>query len=164
MRNQASKGKFRSGLRWWWVAAGVLVFDHLTKWLAKTYLMAYQPLFILPVFNLTLSYNKGAAFNFLSYGSGWQVWFLGAVAVIVSVCLLVWLWRLSVCEHWTSIALNLIIGGALGNLWDRVTQGQVTDFIQLHLSHFYWPAFNMADTAICVGAAMLFLKTFFNKK
>lgn len=153
-----------SGLYWLWVTALVLSLDYSTKWLAKKYLILYSPLAVLPGFNFALSFNKGAAFSFLKDQSGWQVWFLGAISVAVSISILVWLSRLPRREVWTGIALSLIVGGALGNLLDRILQGQVTDFIQLYVSHFYWPAFNIADSAICIGAAMLFWGSVFKGK
>jgi signal peptidase II len=164
-KEEARQLKFlNNGLRWLWVSVIVLILDHVTKYLAKKYLILYTPLPILPGFNFALSFNKGAAFGFLNHESGWQVWSLGVVAVVVSLGILIWLSRLPKREHWTSIALCLIIGGALGNLWDRIIQGQVTDFIQLYISHFYWPSFNIADSAICIGAVMLFISAFCKKK
>ncbi len=154
---------FASGLYWLWVTVIVLLLDYTTKWLAKKYLILYLPYAVMPGFNFSLSFNKGAAFSFLKDQPGWQVWFLGVVAFFVSVGILVWLSRLSRREAWTSIALSFIVGGALGNLLDRIMQGQVTDFIQLYVSHFYWPAFNIADSAICIGAVMLLGKTVFKK-
>lgn len=147
-----------SGLCWLWVTALVLSLDYGTKWLAKKYLLLYSPVAVLPGFNFALSFNKGAAFSFLKEQAGWQVVFLAAVSVVVSLGMLVWLRRLPRCEAWTGIALSLIVGGALGNLLDRILQGQVTDFIQLYVANFYWPAFNIADSAICVGAMMLLIK------
>lgn len=148
-----------SGLCWLWVTVVVIALDYLTKWVAKKSLTLYSTYVVMPGFNFSLSFNKGAAFGFLRDHSGWQVWFLGAVSVVVSLGILVWLRRLSRHEIWKSIALSLIVGGALGNLLDRIMQGQVTDFIQLYVSHFYWPSFNIADSAICIGAVMLFCKT-----
>ena len=153
-----------SGLCWLWVTALVLSLDYSTKWLAKKYLLLYSPVAVLPGFNFALSFNKGAAFNFLKDQAGWQVWFLGAISVVVSLGILVWLRRLPRREAWMGIALSLIVGGALGNLLDRILQGQVTDFIQLYVYHYYWPAFNLADSAICAGAIMLFFKTRASKK
>jgi signal peptidase II len=150
------KIKLSSGLRWLWVTVIVLLLDRVTKYFAYNYLLAYYPLSVFPGFNLTLSFNKGAAFSFLNSESGWQVWFFGVIAFVVSLGILVWLARLSSRERWVSIALCLIVGGALGNLWDRISYGHVIDFIQLYISHYYWPTFNVADSAICLGAAILF--------
>jgi signal peptidase II len=150
------KLKSTGGLRWLWVAVVVLILDRITKYLAQKYLLAYYALPVIPGFNLTLSFNKGAAFSFLNSASGWQTWFFGVIAFLVSIGILVWLTRLKAGERWVAIALSFIVGGALGNLWDRVSYGQVIDFIQLYVSHYYWPTFNIADSAICIGAAILF--------
>jgi signal peptidase II len=119
---------------------------------------------VTPFFNLTLAYNTGAAFSFLDSAPGWQIWFFGVIALVVSATLLIWLKRLPRQQWWLSIALACIIGGALGNLWDRVSYGHVIDFIQLHAYSFYWPVFNIADSAICLGAMMLVLEALFKRK
>jgi len=153
-----------TGLRWLWVSIIILILDRITKYLAQKYLILYTPVTIIPGFNLDLSFNKGAAFGFLNQESHWQVWLLGIIAFVVSIGIITWLMRLSPHERWMGIALSLITGGALGNLLDRLIQGQVTDFIQLYISRFYWPTFNIADSAICIGAVMLFLHAIFKKK
>lgn len=153
-----------SGLCWLWLSVVVLILDYSTKYFAKLYLNLYSPLAVMPGFNLALSFNKGAAFSFLHQQPGWQVWFLGLISTVVSLAIVIWLRRLSKKDVWMGVALSLIVGGALGNLLDRLTQGQVTDFIQLYVSHFYWPSFNVADSAICVGAVMLFFKTVLDGK
>ncbi|MCD6039548.1 MAG: lipoprotein signal peptidase [Gammaproteobacteria bacterium] len=147
-----------TGLCWLWVAVIVFILDYATKFLAKKYLVVDYAVAVMPGFNLALSFNKGAAFSFLKDQSGWQIWFLGSISIIVSLGILIWLSRLSKRDVWRSIALSLIVGGAVGNLLDRIIQGQVTDFVQLYISHFYWPTFNIADSAICIGAVMLFRK------
>jgi signal peptidase II len=153
-----------SGIRWLWIAIIIFGLDRFTKHLAERYLNAYTELPIIPGFNLTLSYNKGAAFSFLDQAPGWQTWFFGGIAIVVTIGIIVWLSRLTTRDRWVSIALSLVVGGALGNLWDRINYGQVTDFIQLYVSHYYWPVFNVADSAVCVGAFMLFVSTFFKRK
>jgi len=145
----------KSGLRWLWVTIIVVILDRLTKSLAQKYLIAYTALPVWSFFNLTLVYNKGAAFSFLSSASGWQAWLFGGIAIAVTVFILQWLYRLSYQERWVSIALTCIAGGALGNLSDRILYGHVIDFIQLHVGELYWPAFNLADSAICLGVVML---------
>lgn len=152
-----------SGLVWLWVSVVVLVLDRITKKLALTHLIPYTALPVVPGFNLTLSYNKGSAFGFLHYAAGWQVWFFGVIAFIVCIVLLIWLKRISWQVMWTSIALSFIVGGALGNVWDRIQYGHVIDFIQVYVAHFYWPTFNLADSAICVGAIMLAVSTVYKK-
>jgi len=153
----------QSGIRWIWVTAVVIVFDRLTKNFAQEFLSIYNPLHIVPGFNLTLSYNTGAAFSFLDGASGWQIIFFGCIAGIASIAFIIWLSCISWRNYSESIALALIIGGALGNLWDRFLYGQVTDFIQLYVSHFYWPTFNIADSAICIGAVLLICHAWFKK-
>lgn len=152
-----------SGAYWLWIAIVVFGLDRFTKHMAEEYLSAYTALAITPGFNLTLSYNKGAAFSFLDQAPGWQMWFFGIIAFVVSVGIIIWLSRLSSRDRWISIALSLVVGGALGNLWDRISYGHVIDFIQLYVSHFYWPVFNVADSAVCIGAAMMFVSTFFKR-
>ena len=152
-----------SGLRWLWVTVITVLLDRLTKYLAQKYLLAFYALPIVPGFNLTLSFNKGAAFSFLNSASGWQVWFFGGIATVVSAGIIIWLSRLSSRDRLVGIALSLIIGGALGNLWDRISYGHVIDFIQLYIADYYWPTFNIADSAICLGAAFLFGNALFQK-
>ncbi len=152
-----------SGARWLWIAIVVFGLDRLTKYMAQEFLNPYSPLSVTPGFNLMLSYNKGAAFSFLDQAPGWQMWFFGTIAVAVSIAIIIWLTRLSARDRWVSIALSMIVGGALGNLWDRIHYGHVIDFIQWYVADFYWPVFNVADSAVCVGAAMLFVSTFFKK-
>jgi signal peptidase II len=154
----------QTGLRWLWVALVVILIDRLTKVMAQTYLIAYEPKAVMPCFNLTLAYNKGAAFSFLSYAAGWQVWFFGLLALAISTVLLVWLKRLSHHQRWVAIALAMIIGGALGNLWDRISYGHVIDFLEFYVSTWHWPIFNVADSAICVGAGMLVIDAFCSKE
>ncbi|SRR5579883_227060 len=158
------KKKSLSGIYWIWVSVVVFLLDYYSKSLALHTLKEYQPVVITPFFNFTLAYNKGAAFSFLNGASGWQTWFFGTLAVIVSVGILIWMFRNTFKQYWINIALALIIGGALGNLFDRIYYGCVTDFIQVHAGHLYWPVFNLADSAVCVGAVMLILDAFFKKK
>lgn len=141
--------------KWLWVSGLVIVLDQASKAVAGSLLEAYQPVAVLPCFNLTLMYNTGAAFSFLSDASGWQRWFFSIVAVVVSTIIIAWMYRLRPDERWQAAALALILGGALGNLIDRLLLGHVVDFIQLYYDRWYWPAFNIADSAITVGAAML---------
>jgi signal peptidase II len=149
-----------SGWRWLWITAAVLLLDRFSKtWILQSFSL-YETLRVNSFFNLTLAYNKGAAFSFLNSASGWQSWIFGAIAIIISCVLLVWLRRVNYRQWWLSVALNLIIGGALGNLVDRISYNHVIDFLQLHAGPLYWPVFNVADSCICVGAAMLVLDSF----
>jgi signal peptidase II len=115
---------------------------------------------ILPVLNFTLQHNSGAAFSFLSDAGGWQRYFFSAVALLVSLVLVVWLHRLRRDDLLLAVGLGLILGGALGNLWDRVALGYVVDFISVHYRDSYFPAFNIADSAITLGAGCVLLDGF----
>ncbi|MCB1757810.1 MAG: lipoprotein signal peptidase [Gammaproteobacteria bacterium] len=142
----------------------VIALDQASKWLAVAKLELHQPVAVMPSFNFMLAYNEGAAFSFLSEAGGWQRWFFSALALAVSIFLIFWLRRLPATEKWTIVALSLILGGALGNLIDRLAYGYVVDFIQWYYDRFYWPAFNIADSAITVGAVILLASSFFYKE
>lgn len=142
-------------IRWLWLSLLVILLDQSTKQLAEAMLNFAQPVSVLPFFDLTLLYNKGAAFSILSDQSGWQRWFFIVLALVVSLVMLIWLSRLKREEVWQAAALGLIIGGALGNVIDRILFGHVIDFIHLHYAEYYWPAFNVADSAIFVGVAIM---------
>ena len=142
-------------IRWLWLSLLVILLDQSTKQLAEALLNFAQPVSVLPFFDLTLLYNKGAAFSILSDQSGWQRWFFIVLALVVSLVMLIWLSRLKREEVWQAAALGLIIGGALGNVIDRILFGHVIDFIHLHYAEYYWPAFNVADSAIFVGVAIM---------
>lgn len=147
-------------LRWLWLSIAVIVLDQLSKQIAVRMLELHQPVPIIPSLNLTLTYNTGAAFSFLSDAGGWQRWFFAAVTVVVAAIIIVWLWRLKSGQRWLACALALVLGGALGNLWDRVATGAVVDFIDVYYRSWHWPAFNLADSAICVGAVMVLVSVF----
>ncbi|WP_222937560.1 signal peptidase II [Spartinivicinus ruber] len=147
-------------LKWLWVSVLVIIIDQLTKAVAVDVLQFRELVPVLPVFGFTLAYNTGAAFSFLSEAGGWQRWFFSVIAVGVSAFLVLWLKKLKQDEHWQAIALALILGGALGNLYDRVVLGHVVDFLLLHYQDNYFPAFNIADTAISLGAVMLIIDMF----
>ncbi len=146
----------RYGL-WLIMASVVVALDLFTKELAMQYLELYRPNPVFSWLNLTLAHNTGAAFSFLAGGSGWQRWFLSGVAVVIVAVLLVWLWRLPHRARLLPSALALVIGGAIGNLVDRIRFGYVIDFIDVHYAGWHWPAFNLADSAIVVGVVLLLL-------
>jgi len=150
----------RRPLKWLGLSAFVMITDQITKQLVISQLQLYEPVAIMPFLNFTLIYNTGAAFSFLNQAGGWQRWLFVGLTVIVSSLLLVWLYRLSDERRWLACALSLILGGALGNLWDRLSLGYVVDFIDVYYGPWHWPAFNVADAAISVGAVMLLLDTF----
>lgn len=147
-------------LRLLWLSALVVALDQATKLWIMAVFDDYQVVEVLPVFNLTLVYNTGAAFSFLSDAGGWQRWFFIGVAAIVTVVMSVWLAGLRSQERITGVGLALVVGGAVGNLIDRVWLGKVIDFLQLHWHQWYWPAFNLADSAITVGVVLLLFDAF----
>lgn len=153
-------------LPWLWLTALVFVLDQASKFYFEGALNLYQQIVVIPdLFSWTLAYNTGAAFSFLAGQSGWQRWLFALIAIVVSVVLVVWLKRLKPNETWLAIALALVLGGALGNLVDRVLFGHVIDFILVHWQNrWYFPAFNLADSAITVGAIMLVIDMFTSKQ
>jgi len=144
-------------VKWLWVTIAVLLLDQGTKLLADSTMALYEPIVLMPSLALTKAYNTGAAFSFLGEASGWQRWFFSGLAVVVCGVLLAWLRRLSATERRTALALSLILGGAVGNLIDRVIYGHVIDFIDVYYKTWHWPTFNIADSAITLGAALLLL-------
>ncbi|UTA47339.1 signal peptidase II [Simiduia sp. 21SJ11W-1] len=137
-----------------------IVLDQYTKTLASSTLTYGEPVYVTSFLNWTLLHNPGAAFSFLSDQGGWQRWFFTVVAAVVSVVLAVWIARLPHNKLWELSALALVLGGAVGNLIDRVLLGYVVDFISMHYQQHFWPAFNIADSAICAGVAMLIIDMF----
>ena len=165
-RDAAPPGTGRAGFPWlrYALVAAVVVIDQITKVAIDGSLELYQRIPITPFFNITKAYNQGAAFSFLSEAGGWQRWFFTAVSAAVSVMLVVWLQRMTPRERLLGLAVALILGGALGNLIDRVLYGHVVDFIQVYWRDWYFPSFNVADSAISVGAAALIFLTLFDKE
>ena len=138
----------------------VLILDQASKAWVLALFQPYEVVLVLPVFNLTLAFNEGAAFSFLDDAGGWQRWFFIGLTSIISVGLVVWLLRLKPSERLTGFSLALILGGALGNLVDRVRMGKVTDFLDFHWQGWHWPAFNLADSAITLGVVLMLLASF----
>ena len=154
----------KSWVLWWYaLALVVIVLDQYTKSLATQELFYGRPVEVFSWFNLTLQHNTGAAFSFLSDAGGWQRYFFSVVAMLISLVLVVWLSRLPRNQWLLALSLGLILGGALGNLWDRLVLGYVVDFISVHYGGRYFPAFNLADSAITAGAACMLLDSFFHK-
>ena len=149
-----------SGWRFWWLALLVLVADQLTKvWVIQSFSLG-ESIQLLPVFNFTYARNYGAAFSFLGDAGGWQRWLFTLIAVVVSVVLSVWLARLQRPQWKLSLALVLIIAGAIGNLIDRSLYGYVVDFLHVYYQDWHYPVFNIADCAITIGAALLIWDSF----
>ncbi|TRX76128.1 signal peptidase II [Pseudomonas mangiferae] len=153
-------------LGWLWLSALVFVLDQVTKNLVVQHLAYLERIQVIPgYFDWTHIYNTGAAFSFLSDESGWQRWLFALIAIGVSAVLVVWMKRLKHDETWLALALALVLGGALGNLYDRMALGHVVDFVLAHWQNrYYFPAFNLADCGITVGAVMLALDMFRTKK
>ncbi|MFK8051200.1 MAG: signal peptidase II [Halioglobus sp.] len=141
----------------------VVVLDLYTKNLATQELVYGRPVEIFSWFNLTLQHNTGAAFSFLSEAGGWQRYFFSTVATVISAVLVVWIFKLDRQQWLLALSLSLILGGAIGNLWDRLTLGYVVDFISVHYAGKYFPAFNIADSAISIGAVCMLLESFLQK-
>lgn len=151
-----SKWPKPSALSWLALSVIVIALDQVTKAWVRHALVPYAPQAVIPhVLNWTLAFNRGAAFSFLMDASGWQVWLFGGLAVVVCAGLVVWLARTPRRDWRTALPLALIVGGALGNLVDRIWHGQVTDFIQVYWHQWSYPAFNLADSSITVGAVLL---------
>ena len=145
------------------LALVVLVVDFVTKRWVESSLFHGEQIPLTSFFNLVLTYYAGAAFSFLSDAAGWQRWFFSAIAGGASV-LIVYLLRKHAAEKLFCVALSLILGGALGNLWDRITLGHVVDFLDFHAVGYHWPAFNVADSAIFIGAMLLIVDSFRRKE
>lgn len=146
---------------WLWLSVAVVVLDQITKALADTQLVLYEPVPLIPMLNLTLMYNTGAAFSFLSGAGEWARWMFVLLAVVISLVIFRWLRQLEPGENWTAAGLSLILGGAVGNLIDRVSMGYVVDFIDVYYGQWHWPAFNIADSAITVGVVILIVHGLF---
>ncbi|GAP67401.1 signal peptidase II [Mizugakiibacter sediminis] len=145
-----------NALSWLWLSAAVIALDQATKQWVLAALEPYMPHAVIPgLLNWTLAFNTGAAFSFLADAAGWQRWFFVALAVLVSGVLAVWLARTGRRDWRTALPLALVVGGALGNLIDRLRLGHVVDFVQVYWRQWAFPAFNVADSAISVGAVLL---------
>lgn len=142
---------------WFGLAAAVVILDQLAKWWALAALPFRQPVELLPFFNLTLVFNRGAAFSFLAGAGGWQRLLFIGLALAIAAVLATWLARSAWRRRPLAATLALILGGAIGNVIDRVRFGHVVDFLDFHLAGWHWPAFNIADAAITVGAIGLLI-------
>jgi len=152
-----SPSREKSVLVWLGLSFVVIVLDQITKMWVSATLALNQPIAVLPFFDLRLLHNPGAAWSILATAGGWQRWFLAGFALIVSGIIVVWLSRLKSQQRWLACALALVLGGAIGNVIDRIWYGYVVDFIDIYYQQWHWPAFNIADSAISVGAVMLLI-------
>ena len=148
-------------LKWLSLSLGIVIADQIAKQIAEANLSLHQAINVLPYFDWYLTYNTGAAFSLLADAGGWQRWFFTVIAIVVSAVLVQWIRKLPREDRLTALSLSLILGGAIGNLIDRILLGHVIDYIQVWLGSYPFPAFNIADAAISVGAALLILSSFF---
>lgn len=151
-------------MKWLWLTGLVVLLDQITKIAADNSLALGIKNAVFPGFNLTLLYNQGAAFSFLSDAGGWQRWFFIYLSGAVSVFIFLWIRQLNENKTTLIVGLTLILGGAIGNLIDRLLYGHVIDFIQVYYDIYYWPAFNIADSAITLGAGLLIIDMFVKHK
>lgn len=150
----------RKLLQWLRISLLVVLIDQVSKAVMLALLNPYQTVAVLPVLNLTLAFNTGAAFSFLADAGGWQRWFFTGLALAISVVLVIWLARIAPSKKMEAWSLTLILGGAVGNLIDRLIYGHVVDFVDFYWGTAHWPAFNVADSAICIGAVLLIIDSF----
>jgi signal peptidase II len=155
---------FNPQLKWLWISLWVVVMDQGTKQIAEVQLTPHQAVNLLPYFDWYLTYNTGAAFSLLADAGGWQRWLFTGIAIVISIVIVQWLRNLPGEDRLTAMSLSLILGGAIGNLIDRILLGHVIDFIQIWLGSYPFPAFNLADAAISVGAALLILSSLFGTR
>lgn len=154
-------GKYKqSGLAYIWITAIFLVVDQITKQYFENTLNLYQSINVLPFFDFTLAHNYGAAFSFLADQPGWQRWFFTAIAIIASVIFTVWMAKTPKANKVLGVGFALMLSGALGNLLDRLIFGYVIDFLDFYVAGYHWPAFNVADSAIFIGAALMIYDSF----
>lgn len=142
-------------LKWLWLSLLAIILDQISKWAVAGNMALFQSIPVFPFFNLTYVHNTGAAFSFLSHAGGWQRWFFSGLAFAISAGITVWLTKLEKHEILLSAALSLILGGAIGNLIDRLAYGYVIDFLDVYYGTWHWPAFNIADSAITLGVVLM---------
>jgi signal peptidase II len=147
-------------LKWLWLSLLAVVLDQGSKLAIAGSMTLYQSIQIMPYFNLTYVHNTGAAFSFLSEAGGWQRWFFAGLALVISIVIAVWLTRLKQHETFLAVALSLVLGGAIGNLIDRLAYGYVIDFLDVYYQTWHWPAFNIADSAITLGVILMLVESF----
>lgn len=145
---------FKGQSKWLWLSVIVIILDQVSKYIAISYLQPYQPVPFFRGFNWMLAFNRGAAFSFLDSAGGWQLWLFNALAFLISIVLVVWMTKMKPQEKRLAIAFSLIVGGAIGNVIDRILYAQVTDFIDWYYGAYHWPTFNLADSFIFLGAAI----------
>ncbi|MBL0165359.1 MAG: signal peptidase II [Xanthomonadales bacterium] len=154
-----------NALTWLVLSLLIIIADQLSKWVVLAHFQLHESLPVIDgLLSWTLAFNEGAAFSFLSDAGGWQRWFFTVLAVVVSGILVIWLKRTARSDWRTALPLAFIVGGAIGNVIDRIRLGHVVDFIDVHYGTWSWPAFNIADSAISVGAVILIVFGLFASK
>jgi signal peptidase II len=156
--------QMRKNFSWLWLALIIIVLDQASKWYFSATMQLGDSINLLPGFNWTLAHNYGAAFSFLHDAGGWQRWFFAGIALVVSGGILFWLRSVPANARFLACALVLVLGGALGNLYDRMMLGYVVDFVHVYYGTWHFPAFNIADAGITVGAIMLIIDSLFLEK
>jgi len=151
-------------MKWLWLSVLTVIIDQLSKIWVDSNMSLYQSIPVFPGFNITYVHNFGAAFSFLSEAGGWQRWFFTLLAATISIGIIIWLKRLKPEETLSAISLGLILGGAIGNLIDRVIYGYVIDFFDVYYQTWHWPVFNIADSAITAGVALMLYESFMHKE
>ena len=146
-------------LNYLWLTGLVIALDQASKWFMVSWLSLYETVAVMPYFNLTMAHNYGAAFSFLADAGGWQKWFFIVLASVISLGLLYWLYKLAQTKL-EGFSIALILGGAIGNVIDRIYYGYVIDFLDVYYGTYHWPAFNIADAAICIGAVLIMIDSF----
>ena len=149
-----------TGLRWLWLAVVVLIIDLGSKQWVMQHFMLHETVSVMPFINFFYAQNYGAAFSFLADKGGWQRWLFALIALVIALALLFMMYRSDYRQRMINCAYALIIGGALGNLSDRLVHGVVIDFIDFYVNDWHWPTFNVADSAICIGAILIVLDGF----
>lgn len=147
---------------WFFLSAMVIFSDQVSKYFATIRLEPYLPDPVMPMLNFTLAFNTGAAFSFLSTAGAWHQWLFTGFSVLVSIAIIVWMIRSDPTQKLQLLALSLILGGAIGNVIDRLTLGYVVDFIDVYYKTHHWPIFNIADSAITVGTVIILIDWFNN--
>jgi len=151
-------------LKWLWLSGLMLILDQLSKIWIDTHLELYQSIPLISGFSITYAHNYGAAFSFLSDAGGWQRWFFAVLAIAVSIGIVTWITKLKTDEKLLAVSLSLILGGAVGNIIDRVIYGYVIDFLDVYYQSYHWPVFNIADSAITLGVSLMLYESFTTKE
>ncbi len=151
-------------LKWVWLSGIVLVLDQISKIWVDLTLELHQSIPVIPSFSITYAHNYGAAFSFLSDAGGWQRWFFAVLAIAVSIGIVIYLSKLKNEEKLLAVSLSLILGGAIGNIIDRVLYGYVIDFLDVYYQVYHWPIFNIADSAITIGVGLMLIESFMEKE